>query len=143
YKAIWDALEAAGIPFTCHWGQLNGMTPERLSTYFGPRVQAWKSARTKLLGENSPALEVFAAPILKQVGLDGVASTQPPPVQPHPVIFRGSRGPAVALWQAAIGVGADGIFGPATETATRSWQAAHNLSADGVVGPASWATIRA
>jgi peptidoglycan hydrolase-like protein with peptidoglycan-binding domain len=143
FGAIWDALESEGIPFTCHWGQLNGMTPPRLNAYFGTRVQAWKAARTQLLGKNATALHVFAAPILKQVGLDGAATAQPGPALLHPVIFRGSRGPAVALWQAAIGVGADGIFGPTTDAATRNWQAAHNLSADGVVGPASWATVQA
>lgn len=144
YQAIWDGLEAARIPYTCHWGQLNGMNPTRLTTYFGTRVEAWKTARTALLGGDATALHVFGAPILSDVGLDGAA----PPLQAHaaattrrPTVFRGSRGPDVSAWQAAIGVRADGIFGPGTEAATRSWQAAHSLGPDGVVGPASWATV--
>ena len=27
YKEIWNAVEQAGVRFTCHWGQLHGMTP--------------------------------------------------------------------------------------------------------------------
>jgi peptidoglycan hydrolase-like protein with peptidoglycan-binding domain len=155
YQAIWDGLEAAHIPFTCHWGQLNGLNPARLNTYFGPRAAAWKAARSAVLGADATALNVFGAPILADVGLDGAAPVTPPPAvlaaaapspavaaaQTRPVIFRGSRGPDVSAWQAAIGVPADGIFGPGTEAATRTWQAAHQLSADGVVGPASWATV--
>jgi peptidoglycan hydrolase-like protein with peptidoglycan-binding domain len=114
-----------------------------LASYFGPRVEAWKAARTALLGGDPTALNVFGAPILADVGLDGSA-VKPPAVaaaSPRPVLFRGSRGAAVSAWQATIGITVDGIFGPATEAATRSWQAAHNVGADGVVGPATWATI--
>jgi peptidoglycan hydrolase-like protein with peptidoglycan-binding domain len=145
YQAIWDALEAARIPFTCHWGQLNGLNPARVSSYFGPRVEAWKAARTALLGGDATALNVFAAPILADVGLDGRAhplTAQSTAGHGRPTLLRGSRGPDVSVWQAAIGVAADGIFGPATEAATRAWQSAHNLGADGVVGPASWATVQ-
>jgi peptidoglycan hydrolase-like protein with peptidoglycan-binding domain len=145
YQAIWDGLDAARIPFTCHWGQLNGLNPARLNAYFGSRVEAWKSARNALLAGDATALNVFAAPILTDVGLDGT----PSPLQAHaavgqvrPTLFIGSRGPAVSAWQAAIGVPADGIFGPATQAATRAWQSAHNVTADGVVGPTTWGTIQ-
>jgi peptidoglycan hydrolase-like protein with peptidoglycan-binding domain len=156
YEAIWNALEAAHIPFACHWGQLHGMNAQRLGTYFGDRASAWKAARTSLLASQPNALNVFGAPILAQVGLDGAATVAPAapaavapqalaaaPPQSRSVIFRASRGADVSAWQAAIGLPADGVFGPATEAATRAWQAAHHLNADGVVGPASWATVQA
>jgi hypothetical protein len=69
YREIWDALEDADIPFTCHWGQLHGMNPGRLRKYFGSRIDKWKEARASLL--DAIGLRVFAAPILSEVGLDG------------------------------------------------------------------------
>jgi len=53
----------------------------------------------------------------------------------------GSRSGAVTLLQRALGIGADGIFGPATEAAVKHFQRAHGLTADGVVGPATWAAL--
>lgn len=49
----------------------------------------------------------------------------------------GSGNVVVAL-QRALGIGADGVFGPQTEAAIRSVQARHGLAVDGVVGPATW-----
>ena len=50
----------------------------------------------------------------------------------------GSRGDAVKLVQAAIGVRPDGNFGPVTKGAVQKWQRSKGLTADGVVGPATW-----
>jgi peptidoglycan hydrolase-like protein with peptidoglycan-binding domain len=51
----------------------------------------------------------------------------------------GSSGAEVVKWQGIVGVPADGKFGPATSTATKTWQAARGLTPDGVVGPKTWA----
>lgn len=69
----------------------------------------------------------------------------------------GSRGPDVQTWQrflrgtqcdangectvedAIYAIVADGIFGSATEKATKAWQASQALSPDGIVGPHTWA----
>ena len=65
---MWDALEAARIPFTCHWGQLHGLNPRRVGGWFGERVTAWKGARDRLL--DPVAKRVFSAALLAEVGLD-------------------------------------------------------------------------
>ena len=62
-----------------------------------------------------------------------------PPV--HSTVKQGSSGAEVAMWQAIIGVQADGQFGPATAAATKAWQKAHGLTADGIVGPQTWKAL--
>ncbi|MEA2665578.1 MAG: hypothetical protein QOI11_2522 [Candidatus Eremiobacteraeota bacterium] len=47
------------------------------------------------------------------------------------------RGGGVAALQRALGVSADGVFGPGTEAAVKSYQRRHGMTADGVVGPAT------
>jgi hypothetical protein len=69
YHSVWAALEQKGIAFTCHWGQLNGFTPERVQRYFGAHVAQWKAARRALLGSDA-AMNVFASGILRDAGLD-------------------------------------------------------------------------
>ena len=54
---------------------------------------------------------------------------------------KGSNGPAVAKMQQALGIKADGDFGPGTETALKKWQAANGLTADGVAGPKTLAKL--
>jgi hypothetical protein len=61
----------------------------------------------------------------------------------NPTLRRGSVGTLVADWQRAIGVVADGHFGPHTEDATKAWQTAKGLVGDGVVGPKTWTALEA
>lgn len=51
------------------------------------------------------------------------------------VLKEGSRGPLVQQLQEALGLNADGDFGPGTKRALQNWQAQNGLSADGVAGP--------
>jgi len=46
-----------------------------------------------------------------------------------------SAGSSVAAVQRALGVAADGVFGPRTRRAVKRFQRAHGLTVDGVVGP--------
>jgi peptidoglycan hydrolase-like protein with peptidoglycan-binding domain len=46
-----------------------------------------------------------------------------------------SRKGDVRALQRAVGVAADGVFGPATERALKRWQRKHGLVADGIAGP--------
>ena len=54
---------------------------------------------------------------------------------------RGSQGEGVKKLQAALGIAADGDFGPGTEAALKKWQAANGLTADGVAGPKTLAKL--
>lgn len=53
------------------------------------------------------------------------------------VLKKGMRGDGVKLMQEALGIGADGVFGPGTERALKEWQSANGLVADGIAGPAT------
>ena len=47
----------------------------------------------------------------------------------------GTRGETVKKLQGALGIVADGKFGPATEKAVKDFQAANGLDVDGLAGP--------
>ena len=48
---------------------------------------------------------------------------------------KGSKGEGVKLMQDALGITADGSFGPGTEKALKYWQEVNGLTADGIAGP--------
>jgi putative chitinase len=54
---------------------------------------------------------------------------------------KGSRGDGVKMMQEALGIGADGAFGPGTERALKAWQTANGLTADGIAGPMTLAKL--
>jgi len=56
-------------------------------------------------------------------------------------LSRGAVGDAVKEVQQALGIPADGFFGPRTEQAVKEFQTAHSLDADGIVGPRTRAKI--
>jgi putative chitinase len=53
------------------------------------------------------------------------------------VLRKGCRGEGVKMMQEALGIGADGIFGPGTERKLKEWQTSKGLVADGIAGPAT------
>lgn len=69
------------------------------------------------------------------------ANSKTAPVNPQitdavtQILRKGSKGDAVKKMQAALGIKADGDFGPGTEAALKKWQASNGLTADGVAGP--------
>lgn len=50
-------------------------------------------------------------------------------------------GPGVKEVQQALGIQADGFFGPKTEQAVKDFQAANSLDVDGIVGPRTRAKL--
>jgi Transglycosylase-like domain/Putative peptidoglycan binding domain len=57
------------------------------------------------------------------------------------VVKRGDRGDAVRKIQSALGVPADGVFGPITERAVKRFQRRNGLLVDGIVGPQTRAAL--
>ena len=84
------------------------------------RTQRWEEALALLGGE-------VTAPAPKASGS----------VDTNQVLRVGSRGDAVKAMQEAMGISADGIFGPGTKRAVKKWQAANGLVADGIAGPST------
>ena len=77
------------------------------------------------------AMEVFGNPvsITEDAGDDDFE------IEDIGTLRKGSRGEGVKMMQEALGVGADGAFGPGTERALKAWQTANGLVADGIAGP--------
>jgi putative chitinase len=61
------------------------------------------------------------------------AATQATEVE-YVTVRVGSDNDTVKAVQTALGLNADGKFGPGTERAVKAWQTAHGLTADGIVG---------
>lgn len=57
------------------------------------------------------------------------------------VIKPGYKGELVAFLQEALGLVADGVYGPKTKAAVLHFQRTNNLVADGIVGPRTWAKM--
>tara|TARA_B100000497_G_scaffold41210_1_gene47977 strand:+ start:1247 stop:2116 length:870 start_codon:yes stop_codon:yes gene_type:complete len=77
------------------------------------------------------AMEVFGNP----VSLSEDSGDDDFDVDDIGVLRKGCKGDGVKMMQEALGVGADGAFGPGTERALKEWQTANGLTADGIAGP--------
>lgn len=65
-------------------------------------------------------------------------SAPTPPKYPGRPLKLGSSGQAVKAIQTALGLTADGKFGPQTDARIRAWQTDQKLTSDGIVGPITW-----
>lgn len=70
YNQVWNDLDAAGIPFTLHWGKYNSfLTPERVRSRYGDAaVDQWIASRATLL-ENATVRQIFNNGFTASVGL--------------------------------------------------------------------------
>ena len=73
--------------------------------------------------------------------LGGKAPAKKATVTEVRTLRKGMKGDDVAKMQKAIGVSADGDFGPGTLVAVKKWQKLNGLVADGIVGPATQAKM--
>lgn len=75
-RGCWEALDKANLNYTCHWGQLHGMTSQGLAGYFGDRVDRWKRARATFLPD-AASQRMFGGPFIEQLELDSPPARVP------------------------------------------------------------------
>jgi hypothetical protein len=105
------------------------------------------SADVDLYEESFDEICVAIAETISGKEVEGVPpweEVKPPPEDEHPTIGKGDKGPAVGRVQTILGVfPVDGDFGSITDGAVKGFQAAAGLGADGVVGPKTWEALEA
>jgi hypothetical protein len=91
--------------------------------------------RMPRMGRPLLALALAAVALACSADIAAADSTGGASAASEVVVKRGDRGDAVRKIQAALGVSADGVFGPVTERAVKRFQRANGLMVDGIVGP--------
>lgn len=72
---------------------------------------------------------------------NGGGTTSPLSAYVDTVLQRGSTGAAVVALQKALGISADGSFGPGTETSVKAYQSLKGISPTGVVAKSTWLAL--
>lgn len=70
FEKVWEELDAAGIPFTLHWGKYNTfLTPERVRNRYGDAtVDQWLASRKSLLPDVQ-VRQIFDNDFMRRIGL--------------------------------------------------------------------------
>jgi peptidoglycan DL-endopeptidase CwlO len=110
------------------------------------RSRARRTVRRSRFGEVQTArMSLAVATVAFTGGIAGVASGGAATAVAAPAtsldLAMGSSGPAVVALQQALGITADGEFGPQTKAAVKRFQRAHGLPAVGRVGPQTTAAL--
>ncbi len=63
-------FDAAGMPYTNHWGKINHLTKARVRNGFGGAVDQWNATRHLLLPDVAER-HAFSSPFIDAVGLNG------------------------------------------------------------------------
>ena len=157
--------QVTGRSNTTAFGKTVGMTAEEAAAYLLTKKGALESALwfwgsrnlnevadtgdvvklTKIINGGDIGLADRQARYAKAMAaLGGQISAPAAAAAPAPTagsMRRGAQGDGVKKMQAALGLTADGDFGPGTEAALKKWQAANGLTADGVAGPKTLAKL--
>jgi peptidoglycan hydrolase-like protein with peptidoglycan-binding domain len=143
--ALLDARREAARDLSAHepWELSLGRSRARRRAAQLRFVPASSRARRLSLGALVALTAAPASALLDSGGtsLAGAAPAEPEPAVTttthHLVLSAGSEGRQVRLLQLALGIRADGVYGPRTAAAVRRFQASRGLTVDGVVGPAT------
>lgn len=130
--------------------------PKNLSNG-GMVAKQWRNMSV-IIGVGRPAYPGVATPAPAPVAQPAVVAPVAPvvtPIAPAPVVDPvsskpalhdalklGSKGSNVVYLQKALGLTADGDFGPNTKAGVMKFQAANHLVADGIVGPKTWGLLK-
>jgi peptidoglycan hydrolase-like protein with peptidoglycan-binding domain len=126
----------------------------QIDGYFGPKTeQAVKDFQTAnsldVDGIVGPRTRAKLAEKEQPAPTEEKKEAAPKPAQPSTPeqaprkwwLSRGGVGDDVREIQRALGIQADGYYGPKTEQAVKEFQAANSLDADGIVGPRTRAKL--
>jgi peptidoglycan hydrolase-like protein with peptidoglycan-binding domain len=144
-RSIGDAGYSPYDPAVCSGGRGDDTTCHRTHIHIS---LSWAGALGKTSFWTGRVAAIDYGPCVAPGHLFSADYTKPnpnpcpaPPLRPLPAISRGARGLAVALAQRAVGVPADGIFGPITARAVAGWRRTHRLSPSSTVDGAMWSKL--
>tara|TARA_R110002153_G_scaffold36601_4_gene108031 strand:+ start:354 stop:1226 length:873 start_codon:yes stop_codon:yes gene_type:complete len=132
--AVYVATPAGAVESACwFWdtNKLNTIADTDDVTRMTKKINGGNIGLADRQSRYAKAMQVFGSP----VSISEDAGDDDFEVDDIGVLRKGSRGEGVKMMQAALGVGADGAFGPGTERALMAWQTANGLTADGIAGP--------
>jgi putative chitinase len=158
-------IQLTGRENYTNFGKTVGLTAEQVIDYIQTKKGAlesacwyWKSRNLNAACDDNDIVKMTKLINGGTIGLDDrlkhytealaiLGGAVAAPVNPQitdavtQILRRGSKGDDVKKMQAALGLTADGDFGPGTEAALKKWQAANGLTADGVAGPKTLAKL--
>lgn len=154
-------IQLTGRENYTNFGKTVGLTAEQVIDYIQTKKGAIESAcwywnsrninaacdandivkMTKLINGGTIGLEDRQKHYNEALAILGGSVPAAAPAASGGVLRRGSKGEEVKKMQSALGLTADGDFGPGTEAALKKWQAANGLAADGVAGPKTLAKL--
>ncbi|HET8615713.1 MAG TPA: cell wall-binding repeat-containing protein [Actinomycetales bacterium] len=148
YAVVWPGQSTSSVKVA---QQKLGVTADGA---FGPLTRNALFAWQRKVG--LPVTGVLDKPSWAKLVPSSSTTPTPPPTLPpgaatttsltpytSSTLIKGARGAAVTALQKALGITADGEFGPDTEAAVKGFQAWKGLSVTGVVDPAMWDVLEA